>query len=60
MGNEVTKFCVSYVSIMVISESVANFISAWNSHRIPGRNGGISIVIARNASEATQLNPVVY
>ena len=58
MGNEVTKFCVSCVSIMVISESVANFISAWNSHRIPGRNGGIPNVLARSASEATQLNPI--
>ena len=62
MGNEVTshKQCVSCVSIMVISESVGNFISAWNLHRIPGRNGEIPNVLARSASEATQLNPVVY
>ena len=53
MGNE-----VSCASIMVISELVANFISAWNSHRISGRNGGIPNVLARGASEATQLNPI--
>ena len=57
MGNEVTKFCVSCVSIMVISEPICNFISAWNSHRIPGPNGGIPNVLARSTNRVTCLNP---
>ncbi len=34
-------FCVSCVSLKVISPPLNAFIESWNSHRIPGRNGGI-------------------
>ena len=46
MNCEVTKFCVSFVSIMVVSEPTSQFISAWNMHRVPRRNGGIPNVLA--------------
>ncbi len=57
MEDEITKFCVSYVTIMVISNALADFVSAWNSHRIPGRNGGIPSMLARTTNQVTQLNP---
>lgn len=56
MSNEVTRFCVSSVSIMVILRAVDHFISSWNCHRIPGRNGGIPNVLAQNANRVTRLS----
>ena len=44
MGEGVTKFCVSWVTIKVIE--VLTFVHAWNSHRIPGPQGGIPNVLA--------------
>ena len=41
MQNEVHKFSVSWVTIRVIASPIAAFVSAWNSHTVPGRNGGI-------------------
>ena len=58
MSNEITKFCVSTVSIMVVSKAIEHFISSWNSHRIPGRNGGIPNVLARSSNRVTQLRPI--
>ena len=46
MTDELTKFCVSWVTINVVSPAVKNFVS-WNFHRIPGRSGGIPNVLAR-------------
>lgn len=41
MGDELTKFCVSWVTIKVIEVAFQTFVQAWNSHRIPGPQGGI-------------------
>ena len=41
MQNSLHKFSVSWVTIHLLASPVAAFISAWNSHTIPGRNGGI-------------------
>ena len=41
MGDDTTKFCVSWVTICVMESAIKDFINAWNCHRIPGRNGGI-------------------
>ena len=49
MGEEVTKFCVSWVTIKVIEVAILTFVHAWNSrnsHRIPGPQGGIPNVLA--------------
>ena len=46
MRNEVHKFSVSWVTIRVIASPIAAFVSAWNSHTIPGQNGGIPGVLA--------------
>ena len=56
MSNEITKFCVSSVSIMVISRAIDLFVSSWNCHRIPGRNGGIPNMLAQNATGITRLS----
>ena len=56
MENEVTKFCVSHVSIMVIAEAIKSFISSWNFHRIPGRNGSIPTELASRSNRVTQLS----
>ena len=37
---------VSWVTIRVIASPIAAFVSAWNSHTIPGQNGGIPGVLA--------------
>ena len=46
MGEELIKFCVSWVTIKVIETAVLTFVNAWNSHRIPGPQGGIPNVLA--------------
>ena len=55
MTNDVTKFCVSWVTINVVSPAVESFVSSWNAHRIPGRDGGIPIVLAWTRNQATHL-----
>ena len=45
MADEVCKFCVSWVTINVMASAVQSFIEAWNSHSIPGPNGGIPIIL---------------
>ena len=42
------KFCVSWVTIQVAQPAIVNFIQSWNSHRIPGRAGGIPNHFRRN------------
>ena len=49
MGNEVTKFCVSWVTIRVMHDAIHTFIRAWNCHRIPGPEGGIPNTLAQNS-----------
>ena len=57
MEDEITKYCVSYVTIAVISNAINDFVSAWNYHRIPGNAGGIPLVLARMTNQVTCLNP---
>ena len=57
MTNDITKFCVSWVTINVILCGVEKFISSWNAHRIPGSNGGIPNVLARIMDHTTRLPP---
>ena len=51
MSNELHKFCVSWVTIQVIAPAVTTFVSSWNSHVIPGRNGGVPIDLANRAQQ---------
>ncbi len=48
MEDEVTKVSVSNVTIF--SNALADFVSAWNFHRIPGRRGGIPNILPRATS----------
>ena len=48
MRDETVKFCVSWVTIQVAQPAIVNFIQSWNSHRIPGRAGGIPNHLRRN------------
>ena len=57
MGNDVTRFCVSWVTIRVMQSGIERFVAAWNSHRIPGPEGGIPNELASRNSRVTQLNP---
>lgn len=57
MTDELTKFCVSWVTINVVSPAIKNFVGSWNSHRIPGRSGGIPNVLARVSNCTTELQP---
>ena len=41
MRNEVHKFCVLWVTIQVVAPAIPAFIHSWNSHKLPGQNGGI-------------------
>ena len=36
MDNETTQFCVSWVSMHVLNEAIAMFVTSWNAHPIPG------------------------
>ena len=51
MGSETTKFCVSWVTIRVMNSH------AWNSHRIPGPDGGIPDIIFAQNNHVTSLPP---
>ena len=44
MGDQTTKFCVSFVCVNVASVGVKRFVSAWNSHPIAGIIYGMKIV----------------
>ena len=57
MADEVCKFCVSWVTISVMANAVHNFIDAWNSHSIPGPNGGIANVLAAQTNAVVRLMP---
>ena len=57
MTDDINKFYVSWVAIKVISPAVRKFVRPWNSHRIPGRNGGIPTVLARTSDRATRIQP---
>ena len=48
---------VSSVCIMVSSKPISTFVLAWNSHRIPGRSGGIPSVLTNNTNRVTHLHP---
>ena len=37
MGNEVTRFCISWVSCNVSRYGLTNFVQSWNNHRIPSK-----------------------
>ena len=50
MGDEVTRFCISWVTIWVMKSAIEHFIQAWNFHRIPGPNGGVPSVLAHNCA----------
>jgi len=55
MNDDLTKFCVSWVTINVLTPAIQKFVSSWNSHRIPGGNGGVPNVLARVSNETTPL-----
>ena len=57
MRNANHKFAVSRVTIRVVLSPILAFIRAWNSHRIPGQNGGIPNVLAEVTSQISALNP---
>ena len=57
MADEVSKFCVSWVTISVMASAVYTFIEAWNSHCIPGPNGGVPNVLATRTNAAVRLMP---
>jgi len=46
MGDEVTKFCISWVTIHVLENATQDFIRAWNCHRIPGSEVGVPNTLA--------------
>lgn len=55
MRDDIHKFSVSWVCIKVISFPLRTFIESWNSHRIPGRNGGIPNNLATSTREILPL-----
>lgn len=57
MNDGCTKFCVSWVTINIVSHAITRFVASWNSHRLPGRYGGIPNVLARLTDQTTQVLP---
>lgn len=53
MGDDLTRFCVSWVSMWVIRGAISQFVQAWNCHRIPGLRGGVPGVLAYNCATTT-------
>ena len=56
MTDNVVKFCVSWVTIKTLTPAIEAFVSAWNCHRIPGRNGGIPNMLARANNQVTPIS----
>ena len=56
MADEVSKFCVSWVTISVMSSAVHTFIEAWNSHCIPGPSGRVPNVLAAQTNRVVHLS----
>ena len=57
MADEVSRFCVSWVTISVMASAVHTFNEARNSHCIPGSNWGIPNVLASLPHAAVWLMP---
>ena len=57
MGDEVTRFCTSWVTIWTMKGAIEQFIEAWNFHRIPGPNGGVPRVLAHENCATSLLSP---
>ena len=57
MRNDLHKFSVLWVTIHVVASPVAAFINVWNSHTIPGRNGGIPDILASRTCRIHGLYP---
>ena len=57
MTDGITKFSVSWVTIVVTASPIMDFIRAWNSHTIPGVGGGIPDVLARRNDRVTFVHP---
>ena len=55
MRDEITKFCVSWVTIHVMTNAIRSFIQAWNCHRIPGPEGGVPNILAAQNNHTTRL-----
>ena len=55
MRNDLHKLSVSWVTIHVVASPAATFVSAWNSHTIPGRNGGVPYILA---ARTRQISPI--
>ena len=51
------RFCVPWVTIQVIAPAITVFVRAWNSHRLPGRNGGIPHELADRTRQIRTLLP---
>ena len=51
------KFCVSWVTVQVVAPAINTFIRAWNSHCLPGRNGGAPNQLAARTREISSLLP---
>lgn len=58
MRDEMVKFCVSWVTIRIAQPALVNFIQSWNSHRIPGRAGGIPNHLRRNDHLLARIPPL--
>lgn len=58
MQNELHRFSVSWVTIRVIASLLTTFITAWNLHTIPSRNGGILDVLATTTCRIHALPPL--
>ena len=56
MSDDLTRFCVSWITICVIEPTVKNFIAAWNEHCLPGCQGGMPNILARRTNQVTQVN----
>jgi len=46
MGNEVTKFCVSWVSCRVANHGLVKFAEYWNCHSIPSKRRSFTFYIS--------------
>ena len=58
MIDGITKFSVSWVTIVVTASPIMDFIRAWNSHIILGVGGGIPDVLARRNDRVTFIYPI--
>lgn len=55
MSDPVVKYCISWVTLYIVTDAAVHLIESWNHHRVPGPMGCVPIDNMRETSRAVHL-----